>query len=147
MERIRSQVPFLATALLGVIAVSAFVAGVFILFGAWVTQHDAGGGLFDEVGTVGATLVGVLTIVFALLAALAAHEEWLGRPRGRMLGLVVAIVAVLTAVVVLLVGNVDGRESLFYVAAALGVVTALPLLVPESRPTTSGTAGPPAHQA
>jgi hypothetical protein len=137
MDGYRSQATLVATSLLGVVAMSAFVAGVFIVFGAWVVARGGGGGALDDVGAVGAGLIGVLTIAFGVVATAAAHEAWLGRPRGRMLGLVVAIVALLAAVVPLLVGRLDGTQPLFYLLGGLAVVTAVLLIVPDPRATAS----------
>jgi hypothetical protein len=137
MDGYRSQASLVAASLLVVVAMSAFVAGVFILFGAWVVARGAGGGALDDVGAVGAGLVAILAIAFGVVATAAAHEEWLGRPRGRMLGLVVAVVALLAAVVPLLVARVNGNEPLFYLLGGLAVVTAVSLLVPDPRATES----------
>jgi hypothetical protein len=137
MDRYRSLATLVATSLLGVVAMSAFVAGVFILFGAWVVARGAVGGAPGDVGAVGAGIVAILAIAFGVVATAAAHEAWLGRPRGRMLGLVVSVVALLAAVVPLLVARVNGNEPLFYLLGGLAVVTAVSLLVPEPRATSS----------
>jgi len=137
MDRHRSQVTLVATSLLGVVAMSAFVAGVFILFGAWVVARGAVGGALDDVGAVGAGLIAILAVAYGVVATVAAHEEWLGRPRGRMLGLVVAVVALLAAVVPLLVARLNGNEPLFYLLGGLALVTAVSLLVPVPRATES----------
>jgi hypothetical protein len=137
MDGYRSQASLVAASLLVVVAMSAFVAGVFILFGAWVVARGGVGGALDDVGAVGAGLVAILAIAFGVLATAAAHEEWLGRPRGRMLGLVVAVVALLAAVVPLLVTRVNGNEPLFYLLGGLAVVTAVSLFVPDPRTTES----------
>jgi hypothetical protein len=137
MDGYRSQATLVATSLLGVVAMSAFVAGVFILFGAWVVASGVVGGALDDVGAVGAGLIGVLAIAFGVVATIAAREAWLGRPRGRMLGLVVAVGALLAAIVPLLVARVNGNEPLFYVLGGLAVVTAASLLVPGPRVTES----------
>lgn len=134
MDRDRSIFTLIGTALLGVLAVTAFVAGVFVLFGGWVIWRDAGSG--DDVATVATAIVGVLTLGLGLVAGFAAHEEWLERPRGRMLGLIVAAVAFLAAIVPLLTGRATEDEGLFYLAATLAGLTALPLLVPERHPAS-----------
>lgn len=114
------------------------MGGVFLLFAAWAIQRDSGNGPFEDVGTVATAIIGILTIAFAFGAAFAAREEWLGRPLGRMLGLVVAVVALLAAVVTLLIGKLNGTEPLFYIGAGLGLLTAIPLLVPDSRTSATG---------
>ncbi|HET9614117.1 MAG TPA: hypothetical protein VFP22_04820 [Candidatus Limnocylindrales bacterium] len=135
MDRERSITTLIGTALLGVLAVAALVAGVFILFGGWVIWRGAG--TVDDVATVAAVLTGLLTIGLGVVAGFAAHEEWLGRPRGRMLGIVVALVALLAAVVPLVTGRTSGNDELFYLAAGLAVLTAIPLLVPEHGPRST----------
>ncbi len=137
MDRYRSLATLVATSFLGVVAMSAFVAGVFILFGAWVVAQGAVGGAVGDVGAVGAVLLATLAIALGVVATAAAHETWLGRPRGRMLGLIVAVVALLAAVVPLLVADVNGNEPLFYLLGGLAVVTAVSLVVPEPRATES----------
>jgi hypothetical protein len=139
VDRSRSQVALIGTSLLGVIAVCAVVVGVFLLFGAWAIWRGVETSGLDGVGLAGALMLGLMSIALGAIALVAAREEWLGHARGRMLGLIVALVVFLTAVVTLLVGNVDtATEPLLYVLGGLGVVTAIPLLIPEHRaPTTA----------
>jgi len=137
VDRDRSITTLIGTALLGVLGVVAVVAGTFILFGGWVIWREAT--TADEVATVAAAITGVLTIGLGLVAGFAAHEAWLERPRGRMVGLIVAAVAFLAAIVPLLTARTSGDEELFYVAAGLAALTALPLLVPSRR--SASTAG------
>lgn len=124
----RSLAALVASSLLGVIAVAALVTGVFFVFGAWTTQRAATGMAFD-VGAIAALIIGVLTIGYAVLAALAAREEWLSRPTGAVFGLVVALVAVLASLVSLVEGRSQEAEELLYMAAGLGAGTALAVLV------------------
>ena len=132
MDKVRSQAALIGTSLLGVIAVCAVVVGVFLLFGAWTIWRGEDTSGLEGVGLAGAIMLGVLSLGFGAIAVAAAYEEWIGRAVGRMLGLVVAVVVVLTAVVTLMVGNIDtDTEPLLYVLGALGVVTAIPLIVPE----------------
>jgi hypothetical protein len=130
MERNVSMARVIATSLLGVIAVTGLVLGVLLLFAAWVTNSTLSGWVGDT-STVAVVIIAILSLAYALLAGIAARSEWLGRRAGRPLGLIVALVAVLAAVSTLLVGNVDESASLLYLAAGLGVLTAIPLLVTE----------------
>ena len=129
MEGHRSQVGFLASALLLVTAAAALAAGTFLLFAAWVIWRDAGQ-LDDRVGTVSTVLIAIVTLGIAGVAVVAAHDEWVGRPRGRMLGLVVAAVVLLGSVGAILVGPGE-TEPLLWIACGLAIATAIPLLVPE----------------
>jgi uncharacterized membrane protein len=138
MDKVRSQAAVIGTALLGVIAICAVVVGVFLLFGAWTMWRGEVTSSLDEVGVAGAVMLGVLSIAFGAMAAAASYEEWVGRAVGRMLGLIVAVVVVLAAVVTLLVANIDSAtEPLFYVLGGLGIVTAIPLLVPDRMARTT----------
>ncbi len=130
MDGRRSQVGFLGTALLLITAAAAFVAGAFILFAAWVIWRDAGL-VDDQVATVSTVLVAILTLGVGGVAVVAAHDEWLGRPRGRMLGLVVAAVVFLGSVSALVVGHMGDTEPLLWLACGLAIATAIPLLVPD----------------
>ena len=123
MERHRTQLTVIATSLLGVLTAALFIAAVFILFGAWVLWRDTGPG-DDAVATVATVLVAVLTLAVAAVAAIAVRDEWLGRERGRMLGIVVAFVVVLATVVALIVGRPHGMEPLFWLGGGLAAVTA-----------------------
>jgi membrane-bound metal-dependent hydrolase YbcI (DUF457 family) len=125
----RTFASVVASSLLGVIAVAALVTGVFFYFGAWAGQQAAGTGSIITVGTTAALILGTLTIGYATLAALAARDQWLARPRGFVYGLVVAVVAILAAVVALLEGRANESESLLYVAAGLGAGTMVALLI------------------
>ena len=128
MERHRSQLTIIATSLLGVLTAALAVSGAFILFGAWVLWRGAGPAS-DQVATVATVLVAILTLAVGAAAAVAAHDEWMGRERGRMLGIVVAFVVVLAVVVVLMVGRLHGTEPLFWLGGGLAVVTAALLVV------------------
>jgi hypothetical protein len=138
VEKVRSQAALVGASLLGVIAVCAIVVGVFLLFGAWTIWRGVETHGLDDVGLAGAVMLGVLSIAFGAIAVGAAYEEWLGRAVGRMLGLIVAVVVVLSAVVTLLVANVDSAtEPLLYLLGGLGIVTAIPLLIPDHGATTA----------
>ena len=135
MDKVRSQAVLIGTSLLGVIAVCAVVVGIFLLFGAWTIWRGVETNGLADVGLAGALTLGLLSIAFGAIAVAAAYEEWLGRALGRMMGLIVAVVVLLTAVVTLLVGNIDAAvEPLLYLLGGLGVVTAIPLLIPEQQP-------------
>jgi energy-converting hydrogenase Eha subunit B len=82
-------------------------------------------------GSVGTAIIGVFTLAYALSATVAAREEWLGRPLGRLIGLVVALVALFATIVCLLVVDLHEIEPAFYIAGAVGVLTAIALLVPD----------------
>ena len=138
MDKTRSLGALIGTSLLGVIAVCAAVVGVFLLFGAWTVWRGDVTSSLDDVGVAGAVMLGLLSIAFGAFAAAAAYEEWVGRAVGRMLGLIVAVVVVLAAIVTLLVANIDAAtEPLLYLLGALGVITAIPLLVPDRGATTT----------
>jgi hypothetical protein len=137
MERHQSQAVLVSSALLGVLAVAAFVSGVFVLFGSWILANDSGGSVQD-IGAAAAAITGAVTLAFASLAGFAAHDEWLGRPRGRVLGLAVAVAGAIGAAVPLLVGKLHGTEPLFYIAIGLAVVTAIALLIPEHTARSTG---------
>lgn len=125
-----SQRPFatlVASALLGVLAVAGVVAGAFMLFGAWVLRIEGPHHML-EIGIGAAVLVGILLIAFAVLAAVAARDEFRGRPHGRVLGLVVGIVAALAAGTALLVGEAGESTPLLYIAIGVGVITVIALL-------------------
>jgi hypothetical protein len=138
VERNRTQLTIIATSLLGVLTAALLVAGAFILFGAWVLWREAGA-RDDQVATAATVMVAILTLAAGAAAAVAAHDEWLGRERGRMLGIVVAFVVVLAVVVVLMVGRLHGTEPLFWLGGGLAVVTAALLVVrDESAPGGPG---------
>jgi hypothetical protein len=130
MEGHRSQVSFLASALLLVTAAAALVAGAFLLFAAWVIWRDTVP-VHDQVGTVSTVLIAILTLGISGVAVVAAHDEWVGRPRGRMLGLAVAAVVLLGSVSAILVGRLGETEPLLWIACGLAIATAIPLLVPD----------------
>jgi hypothetical protein len=130
MDGHRSQAVFLGTALLLVTAAAAFVAGAFILFAAWVIWRDAGPA-DDLVGTVSMVLIAIFTLGLAGVAVVAAHDEWLGRSRGRLLGLVVAAVVLLGSISALVVGRLGDTEPLLWIACGLAIATAIPLLLPD----------------
>ena len=125
----RTLASLVASSLLGVIAVAALVTGVFFFFGAWASQQAAGSETIINVGTTAALIIGTLTIGYAAFAAFAARDEWLARPRGVVYGLVVAVLAILSAVVALLEGRPQQSEGLLYIAAGLGAGTTVALLV------------------
>ena len=128
MERQRSQLTVIATSLLGVLTAALFITAAFILFGAWVLWRG-GGPDRDEVAAVGTALVAILTLAVGAVAAVAVRDEWLGRERGRMLGIVVAFVVVLAVAVVLMAGRPHGSEPLLWLGGGLAFVTALSLIV------------------
>jgi hypothetical protein len=132
-----AQVPLarlIGSSLLAVIAASAVVLAAMMFFAAWATGSQLGGWVAD-VGTIAVLVIATLALGYAVLAAYAAREEWRARPLGRMLGLAVAIIAVLAAGTTLLVGNVAESTLLLYLAMGLGVATAIPLLLPEPMAT------------
>lgn len=128
-------VRLIGSSLLAVIAASALVLAALMFFAAWATGSQLSGWVAD-VGTVAVLIVAALSLGYAILAAYAAREEWRARPLGRMLGLAVALIAVLAAGTTLVVGNVAESTVLLYLAIGLGVATAIPLLLPE--PMTTG---------
>lgn len=128
MERHRSQLTVIATSLLGVLTAALFITAAFILFGAWVLWRGAGADR-DQVAAVGTALVALLTFAVGTVAAIAVRDAWLGRERGRMLGIVVAFVVALAAAVVLMVGRLHGTEPLLWLGGGLAVVTALSLII------------------
>lgn len=125
----------LASALLGILAVIAVVFAVLMFFTAWTLGSDGAG--LGDVGVAWIITMAVLVVAYGLLAAWAARDEWLGWARGRLLGLIVAGVAVLAAVIALVSADLRGQEPLLYVLAGLGVVTIVPLLLPEPGAATA----------
>jgi hypothetical protein len=86
-------------------------------------------GFVRDVGTAGSVVIGSLLLAFAAIAAFAARDEWLGRPRGNAIGLVVAIATVLAAVVAMLQVSVGRWDTVLAIAAGLGIVTAVAILL------------------
>lgn len=125
----RNLAALIAASLLGVIAVAALVTGVFFVFGAWATQETTGSGTAFDIGSVAATIIGVLTIGYAAFAGFAARDAWLARARGAAFGLIVGIVAILAAAVALLEGRSQESAALLYIAAGLGAGTVVAVLV------------------
>jgi hypothetical protein len=136
MERQRSQLMIIATSLLGVLAVAILVSAVFILFGAWVLGTGSGPG-DDHVATFATILVGLLALALGLVATIAVRDEWLGLERGRMLGIMVAVIVLIVVIAALIVGRLHGSEPLFIVGGGLAVVTAV-LLVAIDEPRPAG---------
>jgi hypothetical protein len=129
-----SRIPIVrivGSSLLAVIAAASLVFAVLMFFAAWVTGSQLSGWVGD-VGTVAVLMIGVLAVAYAALAAYASLAEWRARPVGRMLGLAVAVVAVLAAGTGLLVGDVAESAVLLYLAIGLGVATAIPMLLPDA---------------
>jgi peptidoglycan/LPS O-acetylase OafA/YrhL len=119
----------LASALLGILAAVAVVFAVLMLFAAWTIGSDGPG--LGNAGVAWMLTLAVLVVAYGLLAAWAARDEWLGWDRGRLLGLIAAGVAVLVAVVALFSADLRGQEPLLYILAGLGLVTMVPLILPE----------------
>jgi cytochrome bd-type quinol oxidase subunit 2 len=145
MSEQRSTAVTAAAALLGVIAVAAFVTGVLFMFAAWAA-NEVVIGRFNDIGQVATVLIGLLILVYGGLATYAARKEWTGRPVGRVMGLIVALVLVLLSVIVLTVGEPSDGTPLLAIAAALGVLTLVPLTVQHSEVATppDWSAGTPA---
>jgi len=123
-------VRLVGSSLLAVIAAASLVLAVLMFFAAWAT----GSQLSSWVGGVGAVavlVIGALAVAYGALAAYAAREEWRARPVGRMLGLAVAIVAVLAAGTALLVGDVAESTFLLYIAMGLGIATGVSMVLPD----------------
>lgn len=132
-----AQVPLvrlIGSSLLAVTAAAALVLAALMLFAAWATGSQVSGWVAD-IGSVAVLVVAALALAYAALAAYAAREEWRARPLGRMLGLAVALIAVLAAGTTLLVGNVAESTVLLYLAMGLGVATAIPMLLPDGTTT------------
>ncbi|HEX6128993.1 MAG TPA: hypothetical protein VF071_08240 [Candidatus Limnocylindria bacterium] len=128
----RNEVPIprlLASALLGILAVIAVVFAVLMFFAAWTIGSDGRG--FGDAGVAWILTLAVLVVAYGLMAAWAARDEWLGWARGRLLGLIVAGVAVLAAVLALVTADLRGQEALLYILAGLGLLTIVPLIIPE----------------
>lgn len=119
----------LASALLGILAIAAVVIAVLMVFAAWTIGSDGQG--FGDAGVAWVITLAVLVVAYGLMAAWAARDEWLGWARGRLLGLIVAGVAVLVAIVALVAADVRGQEPLLYILAGLGLLTMVPLVLPE----------------
>ena len=124
MSFTRSLATTVASALLGVIAIASLVTGAFMGFAAWTISGDTGLTGRDP-GFVAVSLIGALLVGFGLFAAVAARDEWEVRPRGRLLGLVVGLVAALAATTALLMTPTGTSMPLLAVAVALGVAAAL----------------------
>lgn len=123
-------VRLIGSSLLAVTAAAALVLAALMFFAAWATGSRLTGWVAD-VGTVAVLIIAALALGYAFLAAYAAREEWRARPLGRMLGLAVALIAVLAAGTTLLVGNVAESTVLLYLAMGLGIATAIPMLLPD----------------
>ena len=141
MNQHRAIAPLLASSLLGVTALAALVGGIACIFGAWANQMVSVGFVRD-VGTAGSLITGVLLLAFAAMAAMAARDEWLERPRGTALGLVVAIATVLAAVVAMLQVSDSRWDTVFFVAAGLGIVTTVTILLAARAEPTEVRHGP-----
>jgi hypothetical protein len=133
MDRDRSTGLVISVSLLGSIAIAALVTSVVFFFGAWVVT-DGANGLMPNVGGTAALLLGLLVLGFGVLAAAASRLLWIGRPAGRVLGLVVGIVATLSAVTALVIGDVPQSAPLLWVVVGLGVATMVPLVLPDRQP-------------
>jgi hypothetical protein len=131
MSEQRSTAVTVAAALLGVIAVAAYVTGVLFMFAAWAANEVVIGS-FNDIGSVATVVIGLLILVYGGLATYAARKEWTERPVGRVMGLIVALVLVLTSVIVLTVGEPADGTPLLAIAAGLGVLTLVPLTVQPS---------------
>lgn len=118
------------SSLLAVIAAAALVVSALMLFAAWATGSRLTGWVADA-GTAAVLVIAGLAVAYAALAAYATWQTWRARPLGRMLGLAVAIIAVLAAGTTLLVGSADESALLLYLAIGLGVATAIPMLLPD----------------
>ena len=124
MNSRRALTSLLASSLLGVIAVAAAVTGVLFVFGWWVSLEYGVGA-----GAGAALVIGILILGYAALAAYAARDEYLDRPRAIVFGIIVAAVAVLASFVALLEGRANEAETLLYIAAGLGIVTLVAVLL------------------
>lgn len=92
------------SSLLAVIAAAALVLAALMSFAAWATGSQLTGWVADA-GTAAVVIIAVLAVAYAALAAYATWQTWRARPLGRMLGLAVAIIAVLAAGTTLLMGT------------------------------------------
>jgi len=123
-------VRLVGSSLLAVIAAAALVLAALMSFAAWATGSSLTGWMADA-GTVAVLIIAGLAVAYAALAAYATWETWRARPLGRMLGLAVAIIAILAAVTTLLVGNAGESALLLYLAIGLGVAAAIPMVLPD----------------
>lgn len=130
METRVPLVRLIGSSLLALLAAASLVVAVLMFYAAWATGSQVAG-FAGDVGTVAILVIAVLALAYAALAAYASLEEWRARPIGRMLGLVVAAVAVLAAATALLVGEVAESAILLYILMGLGIATAIPMIVPE----------------
>lgn len=119
------------SSLLAVIAAAALVLAALMALAAWATSSQRSGWVADA-GTAAVLIIAALAVAYAALAAYATWQTWRARPLGRMLGLAVAIIAVLAAGTTLLVGSAGESALLLYLAIGLGVVTAIPMLLPDA---------------
>ena len=127
-------VRLIGSSLLAVIAATALVFTSLMLFAAWATGSQLNGWAAD-VGSVAVIVIAGLAFMYAGVAAYAVRQEWRARPVGRMLGLAVALIAVLAAGTTLLVGNAAESTLLLYLAMGLGVATAIVMLLPDRAAT------------
>jgi amino acid transporter len=123
-------VRLVGSSLLAVLAAAALVLAVLMFFAAWATGSELTGWVAN-IGTVAVLVFAILFLVYAGVAAYAVREEWRARPLGRMLGLAVAVIAMLAAAVTLVMGNATEATELLYMAIALGAVTAVAMLLPD----------------
>ena len=135
MQPRMSTTRLVASSLLGVLAAASAVLASLMLVAAWALGSQLSGAARD-LGTVSLVTVALLLLAHGAVAGFAMLQEWRGRPIGRLLGLVVAIVAVLGATSALVAGRVDESATLLYVAIGLGLLTAVSLLLPERGPVT-----------
>lgn len=133
MNSAPSTVRLIGSSLLAVIAAASLVLALFMLLAARVTGLQLSGWVADS-ATGAVLVVAVLALVYAGVAGYAARAEWLARPLGRMLGLAVAVIAILAAGTTLLIGSAGDSTPLLYVAIGLGMATAIALLLPDSSP-------------
>jgi hypothetical protein len=121
----------LGSSLLGVLAAAALTVAGLMVVGAWSVGSRHAGWAMDA-GSSAMLIIAVLALAYAVVAGYAAREVWRARPAGRVLGLTVALVAILAAGATLLVGNATTQTTLLlYLAIGLGLATAIPLLIPD----------------
>ena len=136
MEARQSTGTLISASLLGTLAVAGVVSGALFVFAAAVVGDDAFA-FAPSVTGWGPLLIGLLLLGYAALAASAARLLWIGRPAGRLLGVVVGIVALLAATAGVLLGEIGESAPLLWIAAGLGVATVAPLLQPQAERGTT----------
>lgn len=131
MERDRTWGVVLGTALLGVLGTAAAVTAVLFGVAAWAVE---GQGLGWDIGASAIVVVALLLVVYAVAAFAAAWAVWVDRAFGRPVGLAVALIGALAAVVALLQNAGEQTIPVLALAILVALLAAAAQLVPARAP-------------